>query len=114
MYTNTVVVGVLALVIGLGSGYLLAGMPQQGQTEHSMSTTMTGMTSALEDKAGADFESTFIDEMIVHHEGAVAMARLVLQRSERPELVQLANDIISAQTQEITLMRGWKDAWFRR
>ncbi len=63
-------------------------------------------------KSGVAFEQAFLDEMIIHHEGAVLMAQMVLQKTQRPELVQLANDIITAQTREITMMREWKKEWF--
>lgn len=111
---NTKITGValVALVIGLGGGYFLAGAKQTSPMTHDMSTTMDGMTAGLKNKDGADFEQAFIDGMIVHHEGAVAMAQMVLKKSQRPELVKLANDIIAAQTTEINLMRTWKVEWF--
>ena len=112
MSTKIISVAVLALVIGFGGGYVVANSNQPAPMVHDMSTTMDGMTSGIETKGGADFEQAFISEMIVHHEGAVAMAEMVLAKSQRPELVKLANDIISAQTSEIALMRGWKAEWF--
>jgi uncharacterized protein (DUF305 family) len=112
MNINTLVVGFAALIIGLGGGYAIANSNQPELTAHNMETTIASMTAALEDKEGADFEQAFVDEMIVHHEGAVAMAQMVLTKSQRPELVQLANDIISAQTREINMMRDWKIEWF--
>jgi len=112
MNTNIIVVGIAALGIGLGGGYFIANGQQRTPMVHSMGSTMDDMTAGLEAKQGAEFEQAFIDEMIVHHEGAVAMAQMVLQKSKRPELVQLANDIIAAQTREIDMMRGWKTEWF--
>ncbi len=112
MNTNTILVGALALVIGLGGGYAYANSQQPAPMVHNMGTTMDGMTADLQSKTGADFEKAFIDGMIVHHEGAVAMAQMVLQKSQRPELVQLANDIIAAQTREIDMMREWNTMWF--
>jgi uncharacterized protein (DUF305 family) len=41
------------------------------------------------------------------------MAQQVLATSKRPELIKLANDIISAQTKEIAQMKEWQKAWFR-
>ena len=112
MNTNTIVVGLAALVIGLGGGYVIANTQQPAPMVHDMNSTMDGMTAGLENKEGVVFEKAFIDGMIVHHEGAVAMAQMVLQKTQRPELVQLANDIISAQTREIDMMRGWDTEWF--
>jgi len=111
MNTNTILVAVLALIVGLGGGYALAAnrtVPPQ----HDMDSVMAGMTDGLEDKEGTEFEQAFIEGMIVHHEGAVIMAQMVLQKTQRPELIQLANDIIAAQTREIDMMRSWNAEWF--
>jgi uncharacterized protein (DUF305 family) len=41
------------------------------------------------------------------------MAELVLQKSNRPELKQLANEIITAQTKEISQMESWRQEWYK-
>jgi uncharacterized protein (DUF305 family) len=64
-------------------------------------------------KTGDDFDKAFLDEMVVHHQGAIDMANLVLTTSKRPELLELARNIITAQTQEITMMNDWRNAWFK-
>jgi uncharacterized protein (DUF305 family) len=58
------------------------------------------------------FDAAFLDSMVVHHEGAVAMANDLLQNSERPELVELAEAIIATQATEIEQMQEWRAAWF--
>ncbi len=58
-------------------------------------------------------DQRFIEEMIVHHEGAIAMSAVALERSERPEVLTLAQQIITAQTKEIADMRMWYRDWFR-
>jgi uncharacterized protein (DUF305 family) len=52
--------------------------------------------------------------MIIHHEGAVEMAEILLEKTKRPELIKLANDIISAQNTEIEMMQNWNKEWFNR
>lgn len=59
-----------------------------------------------------DMDRHFIEEMIPHHEDAVAMAKLALTRAEHPELKQLAQTIIRDQTREIEQMRGWYRSWY--
>jgi len=54
----------------------------------------------------------FIEQMIPHHEGAIAMANLALQKAKRPEIKTLATTIIAAQTTEIQSMNGWYKDWF--
>ncbi|MBH8575314.1 DUF305 domain-containing protein [Nostocaceae cyanobacterium CENA369] len=62
--------------------------------------------------ADANYDLRFIDAMILHHQGALAMAKDALQKSKRPEIKKLANDIIKAQNQEITQMKKWRTAWY--
>lgn len=60
----------------------------------------------------ADFDRAFIDMMVPHHQGAVAMAELAQQRAEHPEIKQMAETIITDQEREIMQMKGWRKAWF--
>ena len=78
----------------------------------SMGQMMDAMSMNLKGKTGNDFDSAFLEEMIPHHLGAIEMARMVLATSKRPELIKLANEIISAQQKEIETMRGWQRTWF--
>ncbi len=56
----------------------------------------------------------FIEQMIPHHEGAVAMAKLALERSKRAEIKTLATAIIEGQTKEIEDMTEWYKEWFEK
>jgi uncharacterized protein (DUF305 family) len=82
-------------------------------TTMDMSTMMDSMNAGLMGKTGEEFEKAFLSEMILHHQGAVAMAEQVLARSHRAELITFAQNIISAQTKEIDSMKGWQTAWFK-
>ena len=53
------------------------------------------------------FDRRFLEAMIPHHEGAVAMARDALQKAEQREIGELAGAIIATQEAEITQMRQW-------
>jgi len=58
------------------------------------------------------FDQAFIDMMVPHHRGAVAMAQVELSRGKSPALKKLAEEIITAQTQEIAQMRDWRKQWY--
>lgn len=62
--------------------------------------------------ADQEYDLRFIDAMIPHHQGAVDMAKQVLQNSTRAELKQLATEIISAQEKEIAQMQQWRKTWY--
>jgi uncharacterized protein (DUF305 family) len=62
--------------------------------------------------ADANFDLRFIDGMIPHHQGAVEMAKVAQQKSKRPEIKKLADDIIKSQNQEISQMKQWRQAWY--
>lgn len=106
MNKNIVILAGIALVIGLAGGYWFAG-----QVSERSGDVHSAMRS-LEGREGPEFEKAFIDGMIMHHEEAVAMAEEVFKKSQRPELLQLAKDIVSAQSREIGMLRGWKAQWF--
>ena len=56
-------------------------------------------------------DARFIVMMIPHHEGAIAMAELALQRSQRPEIRALAERIRTSQSRENAQMRRWYRQW---
>lgn len=62
--------------------------------------------------ADADYDLRFIDAMIPHHEGAVAMAQDLAQKSKRPELQKLVQAILKTQPQEIAQMQQWRRDWY--
>ncbi len=125
---NTIImllVAILAVVIGyfIGSGvcgnkaggtmHQMPGGEMMVGESMDMDHMMKSMSASLEGKTGDAFDQAFLKEMIVHHEGAVVMAKQVLETSKRPELIKLANDIITAQTGEIKMMGDWQKAWFK-
>jgi uncharacterized protein (DUF305 family) len=73
---------------------------------------MDGMMSAEEMTAlaalsGPEFDSAWATAMIVHHEGAVSMAQTVKASGSNPEVLTLADAIISAQQAEIDQMKAF-------
>lgn len=75
------------------------------------SMTMDEMTAGLQGKMGDEFDKAFVEMMIVHHEGAVEMAKLIPAQGKHAELKELGKDIIEAQTKEIEMMKRWLVDW---
>lgn len=125
--TNIALFSVIFLSVGILTGWLIWGMHDNEMSGmhrmpngHMMSNNpqdmqgmMMNMNAGLQGKTGDEFDREFLSEMIIHHQGAVDMAKMVLTSSKRPELTILANDIISAQTKEIEMMRKWQQTWFK-
>lgn len=80
----------------------------------AMSEEMIAAMGMDMDLGGADdeFDLRFIDAMIPHHEGAVAMAEDLKEKSQRPELLTLADEIITSQQAEIDQMEQWRQEWY--
>lgn len=54
----------------------------------------------------------FLDAMVLHHQGAIAMAEAALTHSSRSEIKTLAQAIITAQQKEIAQMQEWRKTWY--
>lgn len=78
---------------------------------HSMSGhNMDGMMDAddmakLEAAQGTEAAKLFLTQMIVHHQGAVTMAKTEITDGKSPDTVQLAKDIVAAQEAEVKEMQ---------
>lgn len=59
-------------------------------------------------------DAHFIEQMIPHHEDAITMAKLARTKAQKPEVKQLAEEIISSQGKEIDQMKSWYKDWFGR
>jgi uncharacterized protein (DUF305 family) len=73
---------------------------------------MAGMDHGNMASGDIPYDAQFIDGMIVHHDGAIAMAQQALEQAERPEIKTMAQAIIAAQEQEHTQLRAWRSAWY--
>jgi uncharacterized protein (DUF305 family) len=106
---TTGMVGIVALLISsttLGISEVIAqGMPNHGGGHGGM-----GMGMMM---SGSQGDRTFIEMMIPHHDGAVKMADIILKRTKRPELRQLATAIKRDQTREIGEMKTWYQQWYK-
>lgn len=68
-----------------------------------MAGMMKNMKAPLTGKPDLDF----VQGMVPHHQGAIDMAKAVLQYGKDPELKTFAENVIKAQEGEIAFMTGW-------
>lgn len=77
---------------GGGSGGM-PGMAGQGDLER------------LRSLSGLDAGRLYLQLMIPHHEGGVAMAEVAARQASNPAVQQLAQTVVNSQTAELTVMR---------
>ncbi len=108
------IVIVIAVVIGffIGNAQEEQVMPPMVQDSMSMESMMMDMTERMQGKTGDELDKIFLEDMIVHHQGAVDMAIILRDKTGREELKSFAQEIISVQDQEINMMKGWLSEWF--
>lgn len=98
----------IELMTGLLTGW---GKSTEIDTSMDHSSMMDGMLTAgelesLSSLRGADFDRAWMEAMIKHHEGALAMAEDVLEGGSDPAVRTLAGEIVAGQQAEIDEMRG--------
>lgn len=97
------------------AGQLMAYNTSQGQMMKMSSQQMQSMKMSKDlGTADAQFDLRFINAMIPHHQAAVTMAEDALSKSKRPEIKQLAQEIVKAQEAEIEQMQQWRQAWYKK
>jgi uncharacterized protein (DUF305 family) len=113
MDTKSLLIGIISFMAGGLLVSIAAVTFDKPQTESTSSQdySMSMMENSLKNKTGDDFDKEFLTQMIVHHEGAVGMAKQAEQSAKHDEIKQLAASIITAQEKEISDMKSWQKMW---
>src|SRR5207253_11000945 len=72
-----------------------------GAFAHNPNGKADPMNASLEPLKGAEFEQSFLQQLIQHHRSALEMAKLASDHTTRPEHRDFAGKMIVAQHQEI-------------
>lgn len=115
MNTKIIISVLIALVIGFAAGSIKFAVNDEDEDYgvHMMGNGMGMMSMHLEGKTGDNFDKEFLREMIVHHEGAIDMAKLAQKYAKHDEIKNLANNIIASQSKEIEDMKSWYNTWYK-
>lgn len=65
------------------------------------------MHHAMAIEFSGDVDVDFARSMIPHHQGAIDMAKAVIEHGSDPDIRKLAEEVVAAQEAEITFMREW-------
>ena len=94
------------------------GMAENGGMDHdqmdhgSMDMGSGGMARQMVMHNGKYSDKAFIDAMVPHHQGAVAMAQVALKNAEHEEIKKLSRNIVSTQQDEIEKLKSIKKEEF--
>src|SRR3989344_1144773 len=105
-----IISGIVGIIVGIFLSPFLFNIwgwsPMMGGSYNNRSGGMMGSSVT------SNIDRHFIEQMIPHHEGAIEMAKLTQERSARPEIKTLADNIIQSQTEEIEKMKKWYKTWY--
>jgi uncharacterized protein (DUF305 family) len=99
-------------IIGLLVGIVLTGLfgAYAVNNNHRGMMGMMGMNNAR--VMSGNMDRNFIEQMIPHHESAIAMAKLAKDKTKHDEVKTLAENIITSQSAEINTMKQWYKYWY--
>jgi uncharacterized protein (DUF305 family) len=108
-----VVAFLLAACGGAGSDRQGDDSGGHGQMDHgSMGMGSGGMAKQMVMENGKYSDRLFINAMVPHHQGAIAMAEVALKNAEHEEIIKLSRNIISSQQAEIEELKSIKQEEF--
>ncbi len=108
------VLGIAALL--LATLAFLAGMVVDGSFSARPATPGVAISGQGVFMSMADssepYDLRFIDEMIMHHQGAIMSAQMMITSSTHPQLRSLGQRIVATQQQQIDQMETWRKQWY--
>ena len=105
------VVSVVALAAGVAIGAAVWAGDDHASDPATSGAAGHGSGSSMMDSFALDGQA-FLEQMVPHHESAIEMATMALEKGDRTEVRRLAQQIIAAQESEIADMKEWHREWF--
>jgi uncharacterized protein (DUF305 family) len=104
--------GGTAGMMGRQAGSMQMGAPRgdQGVASLAMNAVNERMHREMAMEYTGNVDADFAKNMIAHHQGAIDMAKIVVAFGKDHKIRELAQNVIRAQEDEITMMKSWLDA----
>lgn len=109
--------GVMINSLAFSASTMAMNMDKSDHKVMMMQKDMKSMNEKMMKDLGpkdAMYDKRFMELMIVHHEGGVMMAKDALKKSDRPEIKEMAQNIIDSQEKEIKQMKDWEKSWYKK
>ncbi|MFW2514000.1 DUF305 domain-containing protein [Demequina sp. SO4-13] len=100
-----------AALAGMGVVVALLVTGCADATEGAATDQSAEVATPGDDQAYNGADLMFAQMMIVHHEGAIEMADLAVERTDSPDVRTLSESISAAQGPEIETMESWLEDW---
>ena len=84
-----------------------AAAPAADPAAAALEAVNARMHSAMAIPPSGNPDVDFARAMVPHHQGAIDMAKVVLQYGKDPDIRSLAEEIIAAQEKEIAFLQDW-------
>ncbi len=98
----------LAVIVAVGL-VVAAGLGAWGEESAEAQAPFMGVADPK-----APYDLRFIDEMTMHHQGAIMSSAAMIADSRRPELRELARRIQASQKRQLQQMQEWRKQWYPR
>lgn len=105
---------VFGALLWLGLSVIASDAPHSAGHSHGSRSSMHVSRGHADHASSVTDERSFLEQMIPHHQEAVETSAYVLTRTSNADLEGFLEGVITAQTEEITLMRGWYRSWYGR
>ena len=94
---------IISAIIGIAFGYYLT--PEYRVSMYEKNDMDLG-------RADRTFDLRYINAMISHHRGAMLLAEQLSKNTARPEMKELAQNILQDEPQAIAELYTWKKEWY--
>lgn len=95
---------IVSAILGIGFGYYLT--PEYQVSMYERNSMNLG-------QADRTFDLRYINAMISHHRGAMLLAEQLSKNTTRPEMKELAQNILNDEPAAIDELYDWKKEWYK-